>query len=116
LRHNIDNMEWYKILPPSVLSSDNFIRSINVSAKKLCIIKLDDRIFAVQNKCPHAGADLSQGWCNEGNLVCPYHRHEFDLETGRGIPGQGDYINIYPVEIRDDGIYVGMKKSWWQFW
>lgn len=109
-------MKWFKIFSKGILSSDNFLKLVSVSGKKLCIVKVDDKIFAVQNKCPHAGADLSQGWCAEGNLVCPYHRHEFNLETGRGAPGQGDYINIYPVEIRDDGVYVGMKDPWWEFW
>ena len=107
-------MRWIKIFPSSILSSDNFLKLVRVSGKKLCIVKLEDKIFAVQNKCPHAGADLSGGWCANGNLVCPYHRHEFNLETGRGTAGQGDYINTFPVEIRDDGVYVGLKEPWWK--
>ncbi len=108
-------MKWFKLFAAGILTSPDFIKLVTVSGKKLCIVKEGQRIFAVQNKCPHAGADLSQGWCDKENLVCPYHRHEFNLETGRGAPGQGDYINTYPVEIREEGVYVGIKEPWWKF-
>lgn len=109
-------MDWFKLFPPGILQENDFIRQVRAGGKKICIVKSGDRIFALQNKCPHAGADLSGGWCSGENIVCPYHRHGFNLVTGRGLPGQGDYIDIYPVEHRPDGVYVGIKKSWWKFW
>ena len=109
-------MKWYKLFSPDVLNGADFIKRVEVSGRKLCVVKISDKIFVIQNSCPHAGADLSSGWCRNGNIVCPYHRHEFDLATGRGIAGQGNYVNTYPVESRDDGIYVGLKDSWWKFW
>jgi 3-phenylpropionate/trans-cinnamate dioxygenase ferredoxin subunit len=109
-------MKWFKIFGADVFDAGDFVRRVDVSGRKLCIVKTGADIFAVQNKCPHAGADLSSGWCSHGNIVCPYHRHEFDLTTGRGKAGQGNYINTYPVERRSDGIYVGLENSWWKFW
>ncbi len=40
----------------------------------------DNTINIIQDKCPHAGASLSNGFiCSErGTIVCPYHRFEFD--------------------------------------
>ena len=109
-------MKWYKLFSPAVLNGADFIKRVEVSGRKLCAIKISDKIFVIQNSCPHAGADLSKGWCRNGNIVCPYHRHEFDLATGRGMAGQGNYVNTFPVENRDDGIYVGLKDSWWKLW
>ena len=109
-------MNWIKILPPSALTGPDFIKQLKVSGTTVCLVKSGEKLFAVQNRCPHAGADLSGGWCREGHIVCPYHRHEFDLETGRGKAEQGNYINTYPVSIRADGVYLGFKKPWWKFW
>lgn len=109
-------MKWYKLFSSDVLSGDDFVKRVEVSGKKLCAVKTAGKIYVIQNKCPHAGADLSSGWCRNGNIICPYHRHEFDLGTGRGMAGQGNYVNTYPVENREDGIYVGLKDSWWKFW
>jgi nitrite reductase (NADH) small subunit/3-phenylpropionate/trans-cinnamate dioxygenase ferredoxin subunit len=33
----------------------------------------------------HAGAPLKNGWCERGKVICPFHRHEFDLISGRVI-------------------------------
>ena len=109
-------MKWIRLFTADILNGSDFVKKIDVLGKKLCAVKTDNQIFVIQNKCPHAGADLSLGWCSNGNIVCPYHRHEFNLNTGRGKAGQGNYINTYPIETRDDGIYVGLKDNWWKFW
>ena len=109
-------MDWIRIFTPGVLQEEDFIKKIIVSGKNLCAVKNGGKLYVVQNKCPHAGADLSQGWCSKGNLICPYHRYEFDLETGRGKAGQGNYIDTYPLETRNDGVYIGIRQSWWKFW
>jgi UDP-MurNAc hydroxylase len=39
--------------------------------------------YTVNRYCPHQGADLKEGWIEEGRyLVCPRHRWRFDLEAG----------------------------------
>lgn len=108
LRKRIYNrMEWIR-LDNSDVPQDDGIRKVKAGGKQVCLIRLEDRLFAASARCPHAGADLSAGWCENGRLVCPYHRHAFNLETGRGDPGQGNYITVYPVEQREDGWYLGM--------
>ncbi|MEJ7779861.1 MAG: Rieske 2Fe-2S domain-containing protein [Daejeonella sp.] len=109
-------MKWFKVFSKDILSGPDFLKQVHISGKRVCVVKAEGKIFAVQNRCPHAGADLSKGWCRNGNIVCPYHRHEFNLETGRGKASQGNYIQTYPVEVRADGVYVGVKKAWWKFW
>ena len=94
-------MRWIKILSSEEASSaENFIRLVKVKNRKICLVKVDDDFFATQSRCPHAGADLSQGFCKDKKLICAFHRYEYDLQTGRGAIGQGDYIDIYPVKRR----------------
>ncbi len=105
-------MNWLKV--EVSIPDHDFIEQIKLNGKKLCLIKNQQQIYVVQNTCPHAGGILSGGWCKQGKIVCPIHRYEYDLLTGRGAEGQGDYINIYPTELREDGLYVGFKESLWQ--
>ena len=105
-------MKWHKI--EEELPAEDFVLAVKVDGKKLCIVRHEARLFAVQNTCPHAGGILSGGWCKNGYLVCPIHRWEYNLENGRGATGQGDYINTYPVESRTDGVYIGLKESLWK--
>ena len=105
-------MNWIKIQSSTEFPQGNFIRLIKVGSKKICLIKIDNEFFATQSRCPHAGADLSQGFCKDKKLICAFHRYEYDLETGRGAIGQGDYIHTYPLEVRQDGLYIGFKEKW----
>lgn len=92
----------------------NSTRTIVIDNLKICMARTESGYYAVDNKCPHAGAHLGAGgWCENEQIVCPVHRYKYDLKTGRGA--QGDYVKPYPVQMREDGIYIGLEKKWWQF-
>jgi len=104
-------MTWYPI-PDIPLTGKPFIKKVKAGGKTLCLVSVDDKVYALGAKCPHAGGDLTQGWCKEGKLICPLHRYSFNLETGKGSEGQNDYIESYPVEIKDGIIHVGISSFW----
>lgn len=90
------------------------VHRIDVGGKRLALIFTGNSWHAMNDTCPHAGAHFSDGgWCDDGNVICPFHRHRFNLQTGRGT--RGDYVEVYPVELREDGVWVGMKPRW-PFW
>jgi nitrite reductase/ring-hydroxylating ferredoxin subunit len=105
-------MIWVKVLSKQEAGRDDFVEMAKAEGKKICIVKHRGNFSAIQNTCPHAGGILSGGWCKEGKIICPIHRYEYDLITGRGAEGQGDYVDIYATELREDGLYVGFKQSW----
>lgn len=103
-------MNWVKVFGPEILREPDFLSEVKANGKRLCLIKSQGKFHATQYYCPHAGASLAFGRCKEGKLICPHHRYEYDIETGRGNPGQGDYITVYLTEIRDDGVFVGLPE------
>ncbi len=86
-----------------------------VSGKKITLARHNGQIFACAHKCPHASGILADGHINAaGQLTCPLHRYRFDLKNGRNTSGEGYFLPVYPVEIREDGIYVGLEdKGFW---
>ena len=47
------------------------------------VVSTGGQRFSVNRYCPHQGADLKEGWIEEGRyLVCPRHRWRFDLQAG----------------------------------
>lgn len=105
-------MKWHKL--DMEIPEEDFVTLIKLEGKKICLVKHENNLYAVQNTCPHAGGILSGGWCKNGHIICPIHRYEYSLQTGRGAAGQGDYIDIYPVEERADGVYIGLKENFWK--
>ncbi|HVW13155.1 MAG TPA: Rieske 2Fe-2S domain-containing protein [Mucilaginibacter sp.] len=104
-------MNWYPI-PDVTDTGKPFIKKVKAGGKSLCLVGYEGKIFALSARCPHAGGDLTQGWCKDGKLICPVHRYSFSLETGKGSEGQGDYIDAYPVEIRDGVVCIGITSFW----
>ncbi|MES2284563.1 MAG: Rieske 2Fe-2S domain-containing protein [Bacteroidota bacterium] len=92
------------------------VTTINVGRKKICLARTADGFFAVNDKCPHNGASLGNGYCTaEGSVVCPVHRYHFDLRTGRAKSGLGDFVQTYPIEVRNDGVYIGFEQLVWNW-
>ncbi|HLP32897.1 MAG TPA: Rieske 2Fe-2S domain-containing protein [Bacteroidia bacterium] len=111
---------WFKVYDFEEDGADihplNTVRTIDVKGKLICLAHIATGYYAVDDRCPHAaGGRLGRGKCDEeGRVVCPVHRYKYDLTTGRGA--QGDYVETYPVEVRNNGVYIGMpRKSWWPF-
>jgi len=104
-------MKWYKT-EITLDAGKSFIKKTKIGGKSICLIGFEGQIYALSAICPHAGADLSEGLCVKGKIVCPYHRYTYNLETGKGGEGQNDFVTTFPVEIRDDDIYVGIRSFW----
>ncbi|GAB2689086.1 nitrite reductase small subunit NirD [Mucilaginibacter koreensis] len=102
-------MPWYDVGEASQFESDH-IFEIRAGKSNLCLIKCEEQLVATQLKCPHAGAWLSNGWCKDGKLVCPLHRYSYDLQSGRGSAGQGDYIEVYPVKVENGRVFVNVNS------
>lgn len=105
---------WHKIADHinEIGFGDNHIAETQAGNKKICVGRFNDQLFAFAQKCPHAGGWLSEGYIDAmGNVVCPLHRYKFDLKNGRNISGEGYYLKNWPVEIREDGVYVGIEES-----
>jgi nitrite reductase/ring-hydroxylating ferredoxin subunit len=104
-------VKWYHV-PDIAVTGEPFIKKVKLSGKGIIIVRYMDSIYALGATCPHAGAELSGGWCKDNKIVCPFHRYSYDLKTGKGSPGQNDFIESYPVEIREGRVFVGIATFW----
>ena len=108
------NYKWHKIADhiDAIGFAVNNIAVVEVKGKKICIGKFNDKLFAFAYTCPHAGGILVDGTIDAlGSVICPLHRYKYNMENGRNVSGEGYYLNHWPVELRDNGVYVGMPES-----
>jgi nitrite reductase/ring-hydroxylating ferredoxin subunit len=109
-----EKYNWYKIAEHinEIDFSSSGIGVVKVDGKKVCIGRFQEQAFAFAYKCPHAGGILADGYIDAlGNVVCPLHRYKYDVKNGRNVSGEGYYLKHWPLEEREDGVYVGMEKS-----
>ena len=110
---------WHKVAESieAIQFSAEGIASIELEGKKLCIILFKDQLYACAAKCPHAGGVIADGYVDAlSNIVCPVHRYKFSLQNGRNSSGEGYFLKTWPVEKREDGIFVGLEAGGFFGW
>lgn len=106
--------KWYKIAGAiaEIEFTVNGLAQVVVAGKQVCLANHQNTLHACAYKCPHAGGAMADGYIDAlGNIVCPLHRYKFSLQNGRNISGEGYYLKTFPVQIREDGIYVGFEEN-----
>jgi thiamine pyrophosphate-dependent acetolactate synthase large subunit-like protein/nitrite reductase/ring-hydroxylating ferredoxin subunit len=104
-----ENRIWEKALEPEELGEGR-VQAVTCRNQTVCMTHFEGQYAALDNECPHQGGPLGEGSIEEGLLRCPWHGWDFDPLTGKA-PGFDDGVATYPVEVRDDGIYVGFDET-----
>ncbi|HZQ78811.1 MAG TPA: Rieske 2Fe-2S domain-containing protein [Acidimicrobiia bacterium] len=69
----------------------------------LAVYHVGSRFHACADRCPHAGALLSEGEVEGGVVTCPRHGSQFDVANGQRLRGPADTdIATYP-SVEDGG-------------
>ncbi len=92
-------------------------KAVAAGTKSVAIVHFEGQYAAMDNHCPHQGGPLGEGSIEHGIdgkcwLRCPWHGWDFDPLTGKPPGGHEDSgQETYPIEAREDGIYVGVEAE-----
>ncbi|MDH3745914.1 MAG: thiamine pyrophosphate-binding protein, partial [Acidobacteriota bacterium] len=100
---------WLKVLEPGELAEGR-VKPVTCGHTTLCMTAHEGRVGALDNRCPHQGGPLGEGSIENGLLRCPWHGWDYDPLTGKA-PGFDDGVETFPVEEREDGVYVGLPPE-----
>jgi pyruvate oxidase len=101
---------WHRVAGLDELP-DGRVATVIAGHRSLALTRLGDRYGALHNRCPHQGGPLGEGSIEKGWLRCPWHGYDYDPIDGTPPPGFHDKPESYPVELRDDGVYVGLPPE-----
>lgn len=100
---------WTKVLDKDALPEGR-VTTVTCQRQTLCLTHFEGAYGALDNRCPHQGGPLGEGSIENGLLRCPWHGWDYDPLTGKA-PGYDDGVETYPVEVRDDGVYVQLPAE-----
>ncbi len=77
------------------------------AGRSICVTRIGDEVFAIDDTCSHAEASLSEGEVSDFKIECWLHGAGFDLRTGRVVtlPATED-IATYRVIVDGDSVTV----------
>ena len=102
------------------------MKMVVVEGREILLAKVNDRFYAVDNRCPHINGDLSKGTLNETIISCPLHHSQFDMTDGHVVKWTnwtGIKLNLakmvksphplktYMVKIEGDRVLVESKNA-----
>ena len=70
----------------------------------------EDRVFALDDRCPHKGGPLSEGIVHGNAVTCPLHAWVFSLETGAAQGADEGAVNSYPARIEAGRILLDASR------
>jgi nitrite reductase (NADH) small subunit len=70
----------------------------------------DDRIFAIEDHCPHKGGPLSQGIVHGAAVTCPLHNWVISLETGDALGADEGSVKTIRVRVEDGLISIALDE------
>jgi nitrite reductase (NADH) small subunit len=78
-----------------------------VGGAPVAVVRLGERLHALDGTCPHAGGPLGEGEVADGTLSCPLHGWAFDLATGRCATRADESVRVLPARARGGRVEVG---------
>ncbi len=103
-------MPWHKILDHGDLDEGR-VTTVTVGRTSLAISHFNGSFGALNNACPHQGGPLGEGSIEKGLLRCPWHGYDYDPLTGAPPPPFEDAPTCFPIDVRDDGIFVKLPSE-----
>lgn len=92
--------------PPAKALRDGEPYRLQTQGYDVLLVRLEGRLFAYRNRCPHMGMTLDKGICDSGILTCPWHGLRFDLSSGECVSAPQVQLEPFPLRIEDDVIWV----------
>jgi nitrite reductase (NADH) small subunit len=114
-------MTWQKVCLEVALPAGARV-IVELAGKQIGFFNVDGRIYALNNRCPHAGAPVCLGEVTgtvevvDGYrlrsirerevLRCPWHAWEFDIESGCTLTQPTRRIKRYEVKVTDGWVWL----------
>lgn len=94
-----------------------------VGGKLMVLFRRDDRVFATGTMCPHWGAPMRDATIKvaRNEIVCPWHRFRFDLESGACVASLRESadgqcnprrsLQVYPTRVENGRVLVRVNRE-----
>jgi len=82
-------------------------RVVDLDGTQVAVFNLDGEYFAIEDVCTHDGGDLTSGWVEGDQIICPRHGAHFCIRTGAALSAPAfEATATFPVRVQDGTIQV----------
>jgi nitrite reductase (NADH) small subunit len=82
-------------------------RVVKTATGDLAIFRTaDDRVFALNDSCPHKGGPLSQGIVSGERVTCPLHGWLIELPSGNAVAPDHGCVKRHEAHVESGQVYL----------
>ena len=82
---------------------------IMVHDTPIAVFNAGGKIFAWDNRCPHRGASLGDGYITNTTVQCKFHLWEFDIEKECAVANETIKLKSFPIAIKGQHIFLDIS-------
>lgn len=80
---------------------------VDVDGAAVAVFNIEGEYYAIEDVCTHDGGDLTSGWLEGDQIVCPRHGARFCVRTGAALTAPAfEPTATFPVRVQDGTIQV----------
>jgi len=103
--------DWVIVAREGEMSPGEF-RVIDLDGTPVAVVNVDGTYHAIEDTCTHDGGDLTSGWIQGDQIICPRHGARFCLRTGAALTGPAyEPTPVFPVRV--EGGLVQVRDDRW---
>ena len=104
-------MRRVRVASVSELANETGLR-VDIDGHRVAVFRVDDKVYALGDRCSHAEASLAEGEVFDDEVECPLHGAAFGLADGkaRTLPAT-DPVPSYQVDVEDDVVYLTIDEE-----
>ena len=106
----MNSMNWIAIGKLSDIPQRG-ARCLDTPDGKIAVFRTaDDRVFAIEDHCPHKGGPLSQGIVHGASVTCPLHNWVISLETGKAQGADQGCVRTIPIRCEGETLLIALTS------
>lgn len=102
---DLEQSGWLKGPSVAELEEGRPVRFV-LAGHDVLLVRINGKVMAFRNQCPHMGISLERGLVDGSFIACPGHGFRFDLTTGECITAPHVQLELFPVRVEDQQIWV----------
>ncbi|MBO0752600.1 MAG: nitrite reductase small subunit NirD [Bradyrhizobiaceae bacterium] len=86
-------------------------RVIAMPQRRIAVFRtIDDRFFAIEDRCPHKAGPLSQGIVHGAAVTCPLHNWVVSLKTGEALGADEGSVRRFALKVEDKNLFISLEE------
>lgn len=107
------HIQWVKVFNSheeftNRIVGENIIH-LQVEGRTYCAANNEGELVVFEERCPHQKAQLIEGACKNGEIICPWHKYAFSCKEGKDLSTAGNALKVYQTKLIDNQWHIGIE-------